>query len=409
MSGNRPIHVFSEIGKLKKVMLHRPGKELENLMPDYLERLLFDDIPFLEGAQKEHDEFANALRAEGIEVVYLEDLAAESLTSPEIKEAFIDEYLEEANIRGKQTKEAIRQMLLAIEDNRELIDRTMAGIQKSELPPIENKGLTDLVESEYPFAIDPMPNLYFTRDPFATMGHGVSLNRMYSETRNRETLYAKYIFKYHPEYRDADVPLVYTRDETTRIEGGDELVLSKDVLAVGISQRTDAASIEKLMHNIFDKNLGFKKVLAFEFANNRKFMHLDTVFTMVDYDKFTIHPEIEGDLRVFSVTSENGELQIVEENDSLENILASSLGLDSVTLIRCGAGNIVAAGREQWNDGSNTLTIAPGVAVVYERNTITNKKLEEYGIRLIKIRGSELVRGRGGPRCMSMPLVREDL
>ncbi|MCW6667001.1 arginine deiminase [Aerococcaceae bacterium NML190938] len=409
MSGNRPIHVFSEIGKLKKVMLHRPGKELENLMPDYLERLLFDDIPFLEGAQKEHDEFANALRAEGVEVVYLEDLAAESLTSPEIKEAFIDEYLEEANIRGKQTKEAIRQMLLAIEDNRELIDRTMAGIQKSELPPIENKGLTDLVESDYPFAIDPMPNLYFTRDPFATMGHGVSLNHMYSETRNRETLYAKYIFKYHPEYRDADVPLVYTRDETTRIEGGDELVLSKDVLAVGISQRTDAASIEKLMHNIFDKNLGFKKVLAFEFANNRKFMHLDTVFTMVDYDKFTIHPEIEGDLRVFSVTSENGELQIVEENDSLENILASSLGLDSVTLIRCGAGNIVAAGREQWNDGSNTLTIAPGVAVVYERNTITNKKLEEYGIRLIKIRGSELVRGRGGPRCMSMPLVREDL
>ncbi|MCW6662164.1 arginine deiminase [Aerococcaceae bacterium NML201209] len=409
MSGNRPIHVFSEIGKLKKVMLHRPGKELENLMPDYLERLLFDDIPFLEGAQKEHDEFANALRAEGVEVVYLEDLAAESLTSPEIKEAFIDEYLEEANIRGKQTKEAIRQMLLAIEDNRELIDRTMAGIQKSELPPIENKGLTDLVESDYPFAIDPMPNLYFTRDPFATMGHGVSLNHMYSETRNRETLYAKYIFKYHPEYRDADVPLVYTRDETTRIEGGDELVLSKDVLAVGISQRTDAASIEKLMHNIFDKNLGFKKVLAFEFANNRKFMHLDTVFTMVDYDKFTIHPEIEGDLRVFSVTSENGELQIVEENDSLENILASNLGLDSVTLIRCGAGNIVAAGREQWNDGSNTLTIAPGVAVVYERNTITNKKLEEYGIRLIKIRGSELVRGRGGPRCMSMPLVREDL
>lgn len=409
MSGNRPIHVFSEIGKLKKVMLHRPGKELENLMPDYLERLLFDDIPFLEGAQKEHDQFAEALRAEGVEVVYLEDLAAESLTSPEIKEAFIDEYLEEANIRGKQTKEAIRQMLLAIEDNRELIDRTMAGIQKSELPPIENKGLTDLVESDYPFAIDPMPNLYFTRDPFATMGHGVSLNHMYSETRNRETLYAKYIFKYHPEYRDADVPLVYTRDETTRIEGGDELVLSKDVLAVGISQRTDAASIEKLMHNIFDKNLGFKKVLAFEFANNRKFMHLDTVFTMVDYDKFTIHPEIEGDLRVFSVTSENGELQIVEENDSLENILASNLGLDSVTLIRCGAGNIVAAGREQWNDGSNTLTIAPGVAVVYERNTITNKKLEEYGIRLIKIRGSELVRGRGGPRCMSMPLVREDL
>lgn len=410
MTTNRPIHVFSEIGKLKKVLLHRPGKELENLMPDYLERLLFDDIPFLEEAQKEHDAFAEALRAEGVEVVYLEDLTAEALTSKEIREEFVDEYLQEANIRGNQTKEAIREMLLAIEDNKTLVEKTMAGVQKAELPEIPNKGLTDLVESDYPFAIDPMPNLYFTRDPFATIGNGVSLNHMYSETRNRETLYAKYIFKYHPEYKDADVPMVYDRTENTRIEGGDELVLSKDVLAVGISQRTDAASIEKLMKNIFAKNLGFKKVLAFEFANNRKFMHLDTVFTMIDYDKFTIHPEIEGDLRVFSVTPDgNDGLVIVEEHDNLEHILATNLGRESVQLIRCGAGNIVAAGREQWNDGSNTLTIAPGVVVVYDRNTVTNKKLEEYGLRLIKIRGSELVRGRGGPRCMSMPLVREDI
>ncbi|MBS4751152.1 arginine deiminase [Granulicatella sp. zg-ZJ] len=410
MTNERPIHVYSEIGKLKKVMLHRPGKELENLMPDYLERLLFDDIPFLEDAQKEHDAFADVLRSEGVEVVYLEDLAAQSLTTPEIREQFIDEYLNEANIRGAKTKEAIRELLLNIEDNKTLVEKTMAGVQKSELPEIKDKGLTDLVESDYPFAIDPMPNLYFTRDPFATMGHGVSLNHMYSETRNRETLYAKYIFKYHPEYKDAQVPLVYNREETTRIEGGDELVLSKDVLAVGISQRTDAASIEKLMKNVFDNNLGFKKVLAFEFANNRKFMHLDTVFTMIDYDKFTIHPEIEGDLRVFSVTPDGqGGLHIVEEHDSLEHILAVNLGVEKVTLIRCGAGNFVAAGREQWNDGSNTLTIAPGVVVVYDRNTVTNQKLEEYGIRLLRIRGSELVRGRGGPRCMSMPLVREDI
>lgn len=231
MSETRPIHVFSEIGKLKKVMLHRPGKELENLMPDYLERLLFDDIPFLEDAQREHDEFAEALRSEGVEVVYLEDLVAESLTTPEIREKFIEEYLSEANIRGKKTKEVIRQMLLAIEDNKELVEKTMAGVQKAELPKIENKGLTDLVESDYPFAIDPMPNLYFTRDPFATIGNGVSLNRMYAETRNRETLYAKYIFTHHPVYGKADIPLVYNRDETTRIEGGDELILSKDVLA----------------------------------------------------------------------------------------------------------------------------------------------------------------------------------
>ena len=338
-----PIHVFSEIGKLKKVCLHRPGKELENLMPDYLERLLFDDIPFLEDAQKEHDAFAEALRNEGIEVLYLEQLAAESLTSPEIRDQFIEEYLEEANIRGRQTKVAIRELLHSIEDNQELVEKTMAGVQKAELPeiPEEAKGLTDLVESDYPFAIDPMPNLYFTRDPFATIGNAVS--------------------------------------------------------------------IEKLLVNIFKKNVGFKKVLAFEFANNRKFMHLDTVFTMVDYDKFTIHPEIQGNLRVFSVTYENEQLKIVEEKGDLAELLAENLGVEKVTLIPCGDGNIVAAAREQWNDGSNTLTIAPGVVVVYDRNTVTNKKLEEYGLRLIKIRGSELVRGRGGPRCMSMPFEREEI
>ncbi|WP_342976289.1 arginine deiminase [Streptococcus constellatus] len=405
-----PIHVFSEIGKLKKVMLHRPGKELENLMPDHLERLLFDDIPFLEDAQKEHDAFADALRKEGIEVLYLEKLAAESLTSPEIRNEFIEEYLNEANIRGAQTKVAIRDILHGIEDNLELVEKTMAGFQKAELPeiPVDAKGLTDLVESDYPFAIDPMPNLYFTRDPFATIGNAVSLNHMYSDTRNRETLYGKYIFKHHPVY-GGNVELVYNREETTRIEGGDELVLSKDVLAVGISQRTDAASIEKLLVNIFKKNVGFKKVIAFEFANNRKFMHLDTVFTMVDYDKFTIHPEIEGDLRVYSVTYENEKLHISEEKGDLAELLAKNLGIDKVHLIRCGGGNTVAAAREQWNDGSNTLTIAPGVVVVYDRNVVTNKILEEYGLRLIKIRGSELVRGRGGPRCMSMPFEREEL
>lgn len=410
MTQTHQIHVFSEIGKLKKVMLHRPGKEIENLMPDYLERLLFDDIPFLEDAQKEHDAFAQALRNEGVEVLYLENLAAESLTNQEIREQFIDEYIGEANVRGRATKKAIRELLLNIKDNKELIEKTMAGIQKSELPeiPSSEKGLTDLVESNYPFAIDPMPNLYFTRDPFATIGNGVSLNHMFSETRNRETLYGKYIFTHHPEY-GGKVPMVYEREETTRIEGGDELVLSKDVLAVGISQRTDAASIEKLLVNIFKQNLGFKKVLAFEFANNRKFMHLDTVFTMVDYDKFTIHPEIEGDLRVYSVTYENQDLHIEEEKGDLADLLAKNLGVEKVELIRCGGDNLVAAGREQWNDGSNTLTIAPGVVIVYNRNTITNAILESKGLKLIKINGSELVRGRGGPRCMSMPFEREDL
>lgn len=406
---SKPINVFSEIGKLKTVLLHRPGKELENLMPDYLESLLFDDIPFLEQAQKEHDYFAQVLRDKGVEVLYLEDLVAESLTDDAIRTQFIDEYLGEANIKGTGTKEMIRVLLLGITDMRELVDKTMAGVQKVELPPLKYKSLSDMVDSDYPFIIDPMPNLYFTRDPFATIGHGVSLNHMYSVTRRRETLYGKYIFTYHPRFKDADIPMIYNREETTRIEGGDELILSKELLAVGISQRTDVASIEKLAENIFAKDLGFKRVLAFNIGNERKFMHLDTVFTMVDYDKFTIHPEIEGDLTVYSISKEEDGTKVIEETDSLENILKKYLKLEKVTLIRCGGGNLTAAAREQWNDGSNTLTIAPGEVIVYDRNVITNKKLEEAGIKLNYVPGSELVRGRGGPRCMSMPFDREEI
>lgn len=406
---SHPINVFSEIGPLKTVMLHRPGKELENLMPDYLETLLFDDIPFLPQAQKEHDYFAEALRSKGIEVVYLEVLAAESLLNDAIRDEFITEYLNEANIKEGETKKAIYKMLTSYENNLDLINKTMEGIQKVDMPKINQKSLTDMVDTDYPFVIDPMPNLYFTRDSFATIGNGVSLNHMYSVTRRRETLYGKYIFNYHPRFKNEDIPMLYDRDDTTRIEGGDELVLSKELVAVGISQRTEAASIEKLAKNIFDEKMGFKHVLAFDIGSERKFMHLDTVFTMVDYDKFTIHPEIEGNLTVYSISEGENGLDIIKETDSLEHILAKYLSLDKVTLIRCGGGNLVEAAREQWNDGSNTLTIAPGEVIVYDRNTVTNKKLEEAGVKLNYIPGSELVRGRGGPRCMSMPLYRENI
>jgi len=407
---SHPIQVFSEIGKLKKVMLHRPGKELENLLPDYLERLLFDDIPFLEDAQKEHDAFAQALRDEGIEVLYLEQLAAESLTSPEIRDQFIEEYLDEANIRGRQTKAAIRELLHGIKDNQELVEKTMAGVQKVELPeiPEEAKGLTDLVESDYPFAIDPMPNLYFTRDPFATIGNAVSLNHMYADTRNRETLYGKYIFKHHPIY-GGKVELVYNREEDTRIEGGDELVLSKDVLAVGISQRTQAAAIDQIAKNVFaSADSTIETVLAFKIPETRAFMHLDTVFTQIDYDKFTIHPNIMGPLEVYELTKDGDKIKIKLLTDTLKAILEKYLGVPDVKLIKCGGEDRIAAEREQWNDGSNTLCIAPGVIIVYERNDVTNELLKRAGLKVLEMPSAELSRGRGGPRCMSMPLERED-
>lgn len=405
----KPVHVFSEIGKLKKVCLHRPGKELENLMPDYLERLLFDDIPYLEEAQKEHDAFAKALEDNGVEVVYLEKLAAEAIDAADVKEQFVDEWISESGIVSENVKAIVKEKLLAM-DTFDMVLKTMEGFKKSEIDTKDLNSLADLIETDYPFLVDPMPNLYFTRDPFATMANGVTVNHMFADTRNRETLYGHYIFTYHPEFGGDNVEKYYSRDEATRIEGGDELVLSKDVLAVGISQRTDSRSIEKVAKRLFEAG-AFKEVLAFLIGENRKFMHLDTVFTMVDYDKFTIHPEIEAGLRVLSLKpGENGEV-VIEEKDSnrLDEVLAEALGLDSVTLIPCAGGEIVAAAREQWNDGSNTLTIAPGVVVVYDRNVTTNQLLEDHGLQLIKVKGSELVRGRGGPRCMSMPLVREDI
>ncbi|MCI5775652.1 MAG: arginine deiminase [Aerococcus sp.] len=407
---DQPINVFSEIGKLKTVLLHRPGEELENLMPDYLERFLFDDIPYLEKAQEEHDNFANLLRSKDIEVLYLEDLAAEAIEDSKIREQFIKQYLDEADIRGEAIRGAVEDYFAGITDNKELIMKTMAGLRKEEISGYEFKGLTDMVETDYPFVIDPMPNLYFTRDNFASLGHGISLNHMFSETRQRETIYAQYIFDHHPRFSGDKVPRYYDRSYATRIEGGDELPLSKEVLALGMSQRTDVASIERIAKTLFEKKAGFKHVLAFDIGTTRKFMHLDTVFTMLDYDKFTIHPEIEGDLKVYSISEkENGDVDIVLEEDTLENILCKYLHLDHVTLIRCGDNHLTAAAREQWNDGSNTLAIAPGEVVVYDRNVITNKALEEAGVKLNYIPGSELVRGRGGPRCMSMPLYREDI
>lgn len=403
---SKPIQIFSEIEPLKRVMLHRPGAELENLMPDYLEDLLFDDIPFLAQAQQEHDFFAKVLVENGCEVVYLEDLAAETLQLSGCKEAFLDDYLQETKIQDQDVLNEVRDYFLSIKDERAFIDQTMAGLKKQDLSISKTASFSAMRENDYPFIIDPMPNLYFTRDPFAIIGHSISLNRMFSETRRRETLYGQYIFKHHPQFAKPSVNFLYDREEPARVEGGDQLVLSQHVLAIGISQRTEVHSIEKIAENIFSMEPSFEHILAFDIGSERKFMHLDTVFTMIDKDKFTIHPEIEGELTLFSITKQGQEIKVVEEKDTLDHILCRYLDLPAVELIRCGGDDITAAAREQWNDGSNTLAIAPGEVIVYDRNTITNQLLAEAGIKLHQIPGSELVRGRGGPRCMSMPFIR---
>ena len=401
------INVRSEIAPLKKVLLHRPGKELENMAPEFLERLLFDDIPYLERAQEEHDAFAKMLQDNGVEVVYLHKLATTAIADPEIRTQFIYQFIVEAGIKHKQLKETVYDFLNAIEDNEELIQKTMAGIQHQELPKGSNGGLAALAPNAYPFVADPMPNLYFTRDPFASIGHTACVNKMYSVMRNREVIYADYIFNYHPEYQG--VQKSYRRYFDFSLEGGDILILNEKTLAVGISQRTQAEAIEKLAEQLFFEMAGneVETILAFDIPKIRAYMHLDTVFTQIDHDKFTVHPGIEEKLVVFELKKgKAGEIKISEEKGSLEKILEKHLGR-KVTLIPCGGGDYVISQREQWNDGSNTLCIRPGEVVVYGRNDVTNALLEKHGIKLHVIPCSELSRGRGGPRCMSMPLVRE--
>ena len=400
------INVFSEIAPLKTVLLHRPGKELLNLTPDTLQQLLFDDIPFLKVAAGEHDIFARILKDNGAQALYLEDLMREVLDEQEVKEKFIRQFIEEG-CADRRYHEALFSYLNSLDNNMELVLRSMEGIKYKQIDAGVKESLSDLAGENNNMLMAPMPNLYFTRDPFAVVGNGVSLNRMYFETRRRETIYGEYIFRYHPRFKDTK--LYYDRYAPYHIEGGDILNLNEETIAIGISQRTEANAIEFLAKHIFrDKESPLKRILAFSIPKDRSFMHLDTVFTQIDYDKFTIHPLINDRLRVFSLERKDDDtFNISRIDEDLDKILARQLKLERCELIRCGGDDHIASQREQWNDGSNTLCIAPGKILVYERNEITNKLLESYGVEVLTMPSSELSRGRGGPRCMSMPLVRK--
>ena len=402
------IHNFSEIGKLNKVLLHRPGRELEKLTPNNFERLLFDDIPYLKVAQQEHDQFAQILKDNDVEVCYYEVEAAKALVDEKVKYNFVKEFVELSEIHSEGRKNAITEFLLEKKPD-ELIEYAISGIFRREIRHISTNSLADLVEQNEPIVSDPMTNLYFTRDPGACVGNGINIHHMSTPERRREALLLKYMVKYNRDFALEDTPMWYDVYGNYSIEGGDVLVLSKDIVAVGFSQRTTLAGIEYFAKNLL-ANSGFKKVLVFDIPKRRAFMHLDTVFTMVDYDKFTIHPEIEGPLGVYEVTmGANGQLKFNAMKDELRKILALELSLPDVDLIRCGGTDLIAAQREQWNDGSNTLCIAPGTVITYERNYVTNDLLDKKGIKVLTMPSAELSRGRGGPRCMSCPVNRDDL
>jgi len=403
------INNYSEIAPLKKILLHRPGNEYLNLTPNTLQRLLFDDIPFLKVAQQEHDAFANALRSEGVEVVYLVDLVAESIgTSAAIRKQFIKQFIREGGVTSERVFNLCFKLLNSIKDNRELVSKCIEGIDDSEIKELSKTSGFYATRDIGKMILDPLPNLYAPRDPFATIGNGVSLHKMYSVTRCRETIFGEYIFRYHPDYKN--VKLYYNRYDSYSIEGGDIQVLSDEVIAIGISERTEPDAIANLAKKIFrDRSNHFKYILAIDIPDERSFMHLDTVMTRVDYKKFAVHSHVMSVSTIYEITDAGkDDVNIVELRASLDKVLEKYLHIDKVELIKCGNGKRIAAEREQWSDGVNFVCIRPGVVIGYDRNFVTNETLKKHGVKVIEIPSCELSRGRGGPHCMSMALIRED-
>lgn len=407
---NSPIHVYNEIAPLKKVLLHRPGDEFLNLTPNTLERLLFDDIPYLKIAQIEHDAMADALRQEGVEVVYLTDLVAEVLSlSKEIREQFLRQFITEGGVTSEIVFNMVYDYLNQIRDAKALAAKCVAGVDQTELKGYRESSDFYATRDLGRMILDPLPNLYAPRDPFASIGKGISLHHMYAVTRQRETIFAEYIFKYHPQYKM--VRKYYNRSDGYSIEGGDIQVLNDEVVAVGISQRTEPDAIALLAKNLFTDDLeNFKYVLAFDIPDERSFMHLDTVMTQIDYDKFAVHSHVMDITNVYEITPyKDNELNIRKLELSLDKILEKYLKIDKVQLIKCGDGERIAAEREQWSDGANALCVRPGVIISYDRNFVSNKAYKRHGVKVIEVPSGELAKGRGGPHCLSMALIRGDL
>lgn len=402
------IHVTSEIAPLKKVLLHRPGRELLNLVPSRLSELLFDDIPYLKTAQKEHDAFARLLKDNGVEVVYLEDLMSEVLRlNPELTDPFLDQWLAEGNIRTSKWRRKLKRYLLDNFAGKDLVLKTMEGVTLKEMGEVRAYSLQDRIAPSDDLVVDPMPNLYFQRDPFASVGRNALVNKMRFPTRRRETIYADFILRFHPDFAGL-VRQLYNRTRHASIEGGDILNLSEKVLAIGISERTSPDAIEATAEQMFrDDVCQIDTVLAFKIPSSRAFMHLDTVFTQIDRNVYVVHPGILGPLTIYELKDGKSGLKIREVRGTLQSILEQYTGADHIRLISCGGDDMIASRREQWNDGSNTLAIAPGKVIVYDRNDVTNEILRNEGIEVLEMPSSELSRGRGGPRCMSMPLIRE--
>jgi arginine deiminase len=394
-------YVDSEVGRLRTVLLHRPGAELKRLTPRNNDQLLFDGIPWVDRAQEEHDGFAQALRDHGVEVLYLADLLERALEEPAARELTVQAVL--ADPRLGPTLRSVVGPYLADLHPTDLAGVLTAGLTQRELKT--GRGLTYRLMDEHDFVVDPLPNLLFTRDSSVWIRGEVAVTSPSMPARRREATVLRAIYLAHPRFAGTGT-LYEPRSEW--LEGGDVLLLGPGVLAVGTGQRTTPAGVETLARRVLADGLAHT-VLVTPIAQERATMHLDTVCTMVDVDAVTMYPPVADTLVAYPVTSVDGmdELAVGGPEPFLP-AAARALGLDRVRVIGTGL-DPVTAEREQWDDGNNTLCVAPRLAVAYERNIETNARLEEAGIEVIRIAGSKLGSGRGGPRCMSCPIVRDPL
>jgi arginine deiminase len=396
----------SEVGRLRTVLLHRPGNELKRLTPRNNDRLLFDGIPWVSRAQEEHDAFAETLRSRGVEVLYLTELLTESLEIESARNHAIATALAGLHLGDTMRRYLADHLRDASPD--ELTAALTAGIRNDEVAG--GNGLVSALLDQHDFLIDPLPNLLFTRDSSVWIHDRVAVTSLAMPARRRETQLTELIYTHHPRFAGTRTLHGWQNEH---VEGGDVLLLAPGVVAVGVGERTTPAGVERLARQLFHAGLA-ETVLAVPIAQERATMHLDTVCTMVDVDKIVMYPNIADSLTAIAVT-------LAEPADDLETqqlaisasepflvAAAKAMGIDTLHQIDTGLDPVVAE-REQWDDGNNTLAIAPRVAVAYERNDETNDRLEAAGIEVVRIAGSELGSGRGGPRCMSCPIWRDPL